>query len=150
MTVTRPHLALVVALVLGGAGVLAPAPATAQERHFPATEDVETMLRYLVEDGEAPGIVLGFLEADGSTRVVHYGDAGPGARPLGPRSLFEIGSITKTFTGALLADMVARGEMALDDPVQRYLPAGVTMPKWGDREITLLELSTLRRAFRTT
>lgn len=131
----RLALAVLLALVV-------PATVAAQERHFPDTEDVETMLRYLVEDGEAPGIILGFVEADGSTRIVQYGEAGPGARPLGPRSVFEIGSITKTFTGTLLADLVARGEMALDDPVERYLPTGVTMPRWGDREITLQDLST--------
>lgn len=124
------------------AALALPAAATAQERFFPATEDVEIMLRYLVEDGETPGIVLGFIEADGSTRVIHYGTAGPDTRPLGPKSVFEIGSITKTFTAALLADRVARGEIALDDPVQKYLPAGVTMPKWQDREITLMDLST--------
>jgi D-alanyl-D-alanine-carboxypeptidase/D-alanyl-D-alanine-endopeptidase len=121
--------------------VLAPQEMLAQA-HFPANDDVQLMLRYLVEDGETPGIVIGFLEADGSRRILEYGDPGPGARPLGPRSAFEIGSITKTFTGTLLADMVRRGEMALDDPVQKYLPDGVTMPMWEGREITLLDLST--------
>lgn len=128
-------------LLAGLATGVAPAAATAQQ-HFPATEDLELMLEYLVEDGETPGIVLGVLDADGSTRVLHYGEAGPGARPLDPRSAFEIGSITKTFTAALLADMVARGEVALDDPVQKYLPEGVAMPTWEGREITLMDLST--------
>jgi serine-type D-Ala-D-Ala carboxypeptidase/endopeptidase len=127
-------------------------PATAQQatqaaaeadRYFPAPDDIRTMLRYLVEDGETPGIVLGLIEADGSTHVYYHGEAGPGAHPLGPKSVFEIGSITKTFTGALLADMVARGEMRYDDPVQMYLPEGVTMPTWGDRQITLEDLATL-------
>lgn len=128
---------LLAGLAIGAAPAVAPA-----QQHFPATEDLELMLRYLVEDGETPGIVLGVLDADGSTRVLHYGEAGPGARTLGPRSVFEIGSITKTFTATLLADMVARGEMALDDPVQEYLPEGVTMPTWEGREITLMDLST--------
>ncbi len=110
--------------------------------HFPADEDVEIMLRYLVEDGETPGVVLALIDEDGSTRVFHHGTAGEGEPPLGPRSLFEIGSITKTFTGTLLADMVQRGEMAYDDPVQKYLPEGVTMPTWDGREITLVDLST--------
>lgn len=134
--------ALFMAFALMAFALAIPSAATAQERFFPATEDVEIMLRYLVEDGETPGIVLGLIDADGSTRVISYGDAGPDTRPLGPKSVFEIGSITKTFTGALLADMVARGEMALDDPVQKYLPEGVIMPKWGDRELTLMDLST--------
>ena len=100
------------------------------------------MLRYLVEDGETPGIVVGLLEADGSTRILSYGSAGRDARPLGPLSVFEIGSINKTFTGVLLAEAVARGEAALDDPVQRFMPAGVPMPSRSGREITLLDLTT--------
>ncbi|MGR0218985.1 serine hydrolase domain-containing protein [Agromyces sp. ZXT2-6] len=37
---------------------------------------------------------------------------------------FEIGSVTKTFTGLLLADAVERGEVALDDPIGEYLDLG--------------------------
>jgi CubicO group peptidase (beta-lactamase class C family) len=111
-------------------------------QQFPPDEDLKVMLRYLVEDGEAPGIVLGILEADGSTRIISHGSAGPNTRPLGPRSVFEIGSINKTFTGALLADMVARGKVALSDPVSKYLPASVRVPSRGGRQITLLDLAT--------
>lgn len=118
-------------------------PASARgQQFFPADDDLRLMLRYLVEDGEAPGIVVGILEADGSTRVVEYGDAGDAARPLGERSVFEIGSINKTFTGVLLADLVARGVVRLDDPVARYLPAGQRVPSRNGREITLLDLAT--------
>jgi len=119
----------------------APAATTAA-RHFPTDEELGVMLRYLVEDGETPGIVLGILEADGSTRVVSYGSGGPGTRPLGPRSEFEIGSINKTFTGAVLAGMVARGDVALTDPVSRYLPDSVRVPSRNGRQITLLDLAT--------
>ena len=111
---------------------------------FPANEDLRTMLRYLVEDGGTPGIVLGILEPDGSTRIVHYGSAGPGARPLGPQTVFELGSINKTFTGTVLAHMAARGEVKLDDPVQQYLPASVRVPSRNGRQITLLDLATHR------
>jgi len=100
------------------------------------------MLRYIVEDGESRGIVLGLLEANGSTRILAYGDGGSGARPLGPASVFEIGSVTKTFTGTLLADMVARGEVGLEDPVSSYLPDGVRVPSFEGREISLLDLAT--------
>lgn len=57
-------------------------------------------------------------------------------------SLFEIGSITKTFTAILLADMVLRGEVSLDDPAARYLPESVTMPNDSGRVITLKDLAT--------
>jgi CubicO group peptidase (beta-lactamase class C family) len=120
------------------------APAAAPAQHFPPDDDIREMLRYLVEDGETPGIVLGLLEADGSTRILSHGSGGPGARPLGPRSVFEIGSITKVFTGTLLADMVERGEVSLSDPVARYLPEGTRVPSRNGREITLLDLATHR------
>lgn len=122
--------------------VLLASPAGAQ--HFPADDDLRLMLRYIVEDGETPGVVLGVLEADGTTRAVGYGSAGPGAAPPGPRWVFEIGSLTMTFTAALLADMVARGEVSLDDPVARYLPGTVTLPSPGGYRITLGDLATHR------
>lgn len=65
-----------------------------------------------------------------------------GARhPATDATRFEIGSITKLFTDLLLADMVARGEVRLDDPVARYLPAG-TLADQGSRPITLRDLAT--------
>lgn len=118
------------------------APVSARAQHFPADEDLRLILRYLVEDGETPGIVLGVLEADGSTRILSYGSGGSDTRPLGPRSVFDIGSLNKTFTAALLADMVARGEVALQDPVASYLPDSVGIPSLEGREITLLDLAT--------
>ena len=57
-------------------------------------------------------------------------------------TVFEIGSITKVFTALLLQDMVERGEMKLDDPVQKYLPASVHMPTYKGKPITLLHLAT--------
>ena len=63
-------------------------------------------------------------------------------------SLFEIGSITKAFTGVLLADMVLRGEVSLDDPLSRHLPG--PRPAWRHREPTLLELATHRSGLANT
>jgi CubicO group peptidase (beta-lactamase class C family) len=64
------------------------------------------------------------------------------------RSLFEIGSITKAFTGVLLADMVLGGEVSLDDPLSRHLPG--LRPAWRHREPTLLELATHRSGLPNT
>jgi D-alanyl-D-alanine-carboxypeptidase/D-alanyl-D-alanine-endopeptidase len=63
-------------------------------------------------------------------------------------SLFEIGSITKAFTGVLLADMTLRGEVALEDPLSRHLPG--PQPAWRHREPTLLELATHRSGLPNT
>jgi len=113
--------------------------------HFPPDADIQALIQSRVDEGRAVGIVVGVMEADGSTRVFTAGDPGPDAQPFGDQSVFEIGSITKVFTAIVLADMVAKGEVALDDPVADYLPEGeVTMPTRGGREITLLDLATHR------
>jgi CubicO group peptidase (beta-lactamase class C family) len=88
------------------------------------------------------GIVVGVIEPQGR-RVVVYGTLNQGdARPLNGDTIFEIGSATKVFTSLLLADMVQRGEVALADPVAKYLPAEVKVPERGGRAITLVDLST--------
>lgn len=123
---------------------LASPAAASGQGYFPPDAYLEPMLRYLVEDGATVGIVLALRDSDSSSRILLYGSGGEGARALGAESVFEIGSITKTFTGVLLADMVARGEVSLRDPASRYLPAHVRMPSWGERGITLLDLATHR------
>ena len=58
-------------------------------------------------------------------------------------SIFEIGSITKTFTATAFAALVLEGKIAFDDPVERHLPEGVTLPTFpASRAITLLDLAT--------
>ncbi|HEX8830162.1 MAG TPA: serine hydrolase domain-containing protein, partial [Longimicrobium sp.] len=108
---------------------------------FPPDSAVLALLKQRVADGRSAGIVVGLLQPDGSTRILAWGDPGPGQPPLDGTSVFEIGSVTKVFTAALLSDMVRRREVALDDPVQKYLPAGVVMPTRGGKQITLAMLS---------
>ena len=115
--------------------------ATAQEHVFPDDAKLLELIRSRVEDGRATGLVLGVMEADGSTRIVSYGDPGAGAQPLGPDSVFEIGSVTKTFTTTLLASMVQRGDVTLDAPAQQYTPPGLTLPTRSGKAITLAHLA---------
>jgi serine-type D-Ala-D-Ala carboxypeptidase/endopeptidase len=117
-----------------------PAAAVAQSA-FPPDAAIQAMLEQRVSDGRAAGIVVGLIEADGSTRILSAGTAGPG-RTLGGGSIFEIGSITKVFTGVLLAEMARGGVVSLDEPVARLLPAEATVPTRGGRQITLEQLSS--------
>ena len=91
---------------------------------------------------QSVGIVVGVIEPAGR-RVVAYGSLAKGdTRPLNGDTIFEIGSITKVFTSLLLADAVERHEVALTDPVAKFLPAKVKVPERGGRSITLQDLST--------
>jgi len=71
-----------------------------------------------------------------------YADAPGGA------GVFEIGSITKAFTGVLLADMALRGQVSLDDPLPLHLPDMV--PAWRHRAPTLRELAIHRSGLPNT
>ena len=92
------------------------------------------------------GLVVGAVDA--SEEIV----LGFGVRRLGRRSrvdantLFEIGSITKAFTGILLADQIERGELALDTRVSELLPNGWSLSETA-REITLGHLTTHTSGF---
>lgn len=106
---------------------------------IPSSEDIRALLAKRMEHNGV-GVVVGVIEPAGR-RVVVYGRSGAAdGRPLDGDALFQIGSISKTFVGLLLADMVLKGEVKLDDPASKYLPAGVKMPQRG-RPITLVDLS---------
>jgi CubicO group peptidase (beta-lactamase class C family) len=79
------------------------------------------------------GVSIGIVE-HGVLHVFSYGTARPD-------SIFEIGSITKTFTGLILSQMVEQGKVKFNDPVRELLPRG-TVTKPAGEEITLLDLAT--------
>ncbi|MGA9352699.1 MAG: serine hydrolase [Terriglobales bacterium] len=110
---------------------------------FPTDSEIRQILIDRVDkEHQSVGIVVGVIEPAGR-RVIAYGSLDKGdKRAIDGDTVFEIGSITKVFTSLLLADMVQRGEVALTDPVAKYLPPGVKMPERGGRQITLQDLAT--------
>lgn len=93
-----------------------------------------------VDSGKNAAIVLGILEA-GRTRIISVGTSGAPSGTLDGNTVFEIGSLTKVFTSTVLADMVRRGHVALEDPVAEYLPAEVRVPERNGKQITLADLA---------
>jgi len=85
-----------------------------------------------LSEGTGAGVAIGVVQR-GVRRVFTFGAAKPD-------SIFEIGSISKTFTGLLLARMAAEGKVKFDDPVREMLPDGA-VPKPEGAEITLLDLA---------
>lgn len=105
-------------------------------------KEVTSLATRLTNEKWTEGLVVGLVHGD-SSEVYAFGrvEAGKDAAP-NARTLFEIGSITKTFTAILLAELARRGKVKLDEPVQALLPKGVKAPKRGDKQITLAHLST--------
>jgi CubicO group peptidase (beta-lactamase class C family) len=92
-------------------------------------------------DHQSRGMVVGVIEPRGR-RVIAHGLMGGGGKPVDGQTLFEIGSVTKALTSLLLADMVRRGEVKLEDPVADHLPAGTVVPTRNGKAITLIDLAT--------
>lgn len=108
---------------------------------FPADTAVQRILDDYIAAKRCEGIVLA-THVPGRTQFFTAGTTGRPHLSLDGDTLFEIGSITKTLTASLLAEMVRRGEVKLDDPVSMHLPAGVRVPERGGRQITLVDLVT--------
>jgi serine-type D-Ala-D-Ala carboxypeptidase/endopeptidase len=106
------------------------------------TAEIRSILENRVDLGKkAAGMVVGTIDEKGRV-VTGYGKlALDGDRKPDGDTVFEIGSITKVFTSLLLADMLERGEVKLDDPVSKFLPPSATVPSRNGRQITLLDLS---------
>jgi serine-type D-Ala-D-Ala carboxypeptidase/endopeptidase len=108
-----------------------------------ADEQVKSILQDRIDRAKRSlGIVVGLVDEKGA-RVITYGKASQdGHLALDGNSVFEIGSVTKVFTATLLADMVERGEVSLNDPISKYLPRTVKTPTRDGKEITLFDLAT--------
>jgi len=88
------------------------------------------------------GIAVGIVD-HGVQHVYVAGSAGNG-RPVDAHTLFEIGSVTKTFTATTLAAMALRKEIGLNDPISEFLPTDVRAPSKSGKTITLLDLAEQR------
>ena len=113
----------------------------AQEASISA-DSVRSILDARIARGGGVGLAVGRIVEGRSEAIVAGVRRAGGSEPVDERTVFEIGSISKVFTTALLADMVVRGELSLDDPVSKFLPQAVRMPARNGREITLLDLAT--------
>jgi CubicO group peptidase (beta-lactamase class C family) len=91
-------------------------------------------------DGEIlSGLVVGIYDA-GKLEIYGFGK-GPGGKPPTQDTLYELGSVTKVFTGLLLADAVQRKEVELDTALAELMPPGVTVPTKDKTLITLRHLA---------
>ena len=114
--------------------------------HTSANEAMKSRIDRLVQpylDGKVVvGMTVGVWQK-GKATIVGYGRlAHDDQRQPDGDTVYEIGSVSKVFTGVLLGDAVARGRLKLEQPVQDLLPQGVKMPIRGERPITLRDLAT--------
>jgi len=105
-------------------------------------EIVEFNGAILFMESRVPAMIVGVVR-NGQTAVAGFGEIadGSGKAPDG-RTMLRIGSITKAFTGQVLADLVAKGTVKFTDRLQDRLGWPVKVPERSGRQIRLIELAT--------
>src|SRR5262245_44754141 len=137
LTASRASLPAVV-LILGL--FLYAAAAQAKDKLLDEAVDFTGAMLFL--ESKVPGLVIGAVR-NGETAVAGFGKIRDGSdqAPDG-KTVVRIGSITKAFTGAVLAGMVADGTVRFTDPLQRRLGWDVKIPQKDGKEIRLIDLAT--------
>lgn len=105
-------------------------------------EWVENAAKPAVENRLVDGLSIGYIEGKHSG-IVHLGSSTPGKK-ADNSTVYEIGSVSKVFTGLMLADAVVRGEIELDEAVDVVNQAGIRLPSRDGRTIKWIDLSTHR------
>ena len=92
-----------------------------------------------------PGVAVAIVK-DGQPLIVKgYGlKQHDGKETVTPNTVFPLGSCTKAFTSALIAELVDAGKMTWDDPVRKHLSAFKLNDPNADALVTLRDLLTHR------
>ncbi|HCZ36200.1 MAG TPA: serine hydrolase [Cytophagales bacterium] len=107
-----------------------------------SAQTVEEKIKARVTFGETPGIVVGIYE-NGKTQYYSYGVANLESKePVTSITLFEIGSITKTFTTSMAAMLSLEQKISFDATAQKYLPSKMVLPERNGKAITIEHLAT--------
>jgi D-alanyl-D-alanine-carboxypeptidase/D-alanyl-D-alanine-endopeptidase len=133
-----------VSLIIGAVAVHA--AENAQESDLPNESEIRNLLAERIEalGGEQGGVgmVIGVIAPEGRHIISAGRRSSAHSRAPNGDTVFEIGSITKAFTALLLADMAVKNDLALNDPVAKYLPAEFNVPIRNGKTISLLDLAT--------
>ncbi|HTH73258.1 MAG TPA: class C beta-lactamase [Trinickia sp.] len=129
-------LVMAAALAAGAAATVAQAAETVRDR---IEQTVDAAIEPLMQKDGIHGMAVGVIVA-GKPYVFNYGLASAETRePVTDRTLFELGSVSKTFTATLASYAQVRGELSFSDPVEKYDPA-LRGTKFG--QVALINLGT--------
>jgi D-alanyl-D-alanine carboxypeptidase len=93
------------------------------DRFLPAYKRLDEFIAQHMRETGAPGMTVALATRNGLLRVSQYGFADLKARQfVTPRTLFEIGSISKSFVAVAMLQVAEEGKIDLHKPVTNYLP----------------------------
>lgn len=103
--------------------------------------EVDSLARAYLSEPANASLSIGILR-NGQTQFYHYGEIRKGAGLLpSNNSIYEIGSITKTFTGILLAKAIEEQKVKADDDIRKYLPEACKNLAYKTTPVTLTQLA---------
>ncbi|MBI3259181.1 MAG: serine hydrolase [Ignavibacteriae bacterium] len=107
-------------------------------------DSIKAIIKQEVANKRSKSIIVGIVDSTG--RQIISAGVMSDKNPIHPdeNTIYEIGSITKTFTGLLLAEMSFKKELNYNDPISKFLPKTVKTPVRNGKEITLLNLAVNR------
>jgi CubicO group peptidase (beta-lactamase class C family) len=141
----RVAVSAALAVLVVGAAYLAScpgseAPAANGRATAPEFAAIERFVRQEMAAQRIPGLALGIVKSDRIAYVRGFGKAGDSGRAVTPQTPFIIGSLSKSFTALAIMQLVERGKVELDAPVQRYLPWFRVADEEASAEITVRHL----------
>lgn len=112
---------------------------------FEITDELKVLIKDRIDNNKSnAAMVIGLIDPNG-TQFYGYGKlSNTSNSTVDENTIFSIGSTTKVFTTILLADMVNKGLINLDDPIEKYLPPNVSIPQFNGHKITIEDLATHR------
>lgn len=132
--------------------ILAAVPATAGIALLPgiaraaAADPVQALVDDFVASGKSGGVSVAVIK-DGKTSFHNAGLANRATNtPASEHMVYEIGSISKTFTSLILAHAIREGRASLDDDLRKYLPSGYDNLVRDGRAVKLRDMVTTTSA----
>src|SRR6201996_3813198 len=107
-----------------------------------SNDELRAALEQRFKDDRTKACVAAGVIDNGAIATAYYCADQNAPRPYDEHTAFEIGSVTKTITAALLAEFIARGEVTLDDPISKLLPSGTVVPSFNGHDITIGQIVT--------
>src|SRR5215469_1495059 len=105
-------------------------------------DDLRAALEQRFKSDRSGACIAAAVIENGTTAQAYFCADAKSERSIDERTAFEIGSITKTMTAALLGEIIGRGEIAIDDPLAKLLPPGTNVPSFNGTHITVGNIVT--------